>query len=90
MLDIDKKIRLPNKPNFEYFNNNVPRLWDYKFSKKHKTAQAVHPPRNKKIRANYEKAINDIRNLFCDNGEITDYLDSLIKDTNSDVLYVRQ
>ncbi|CAO3636602.1 unnamed protein product [Mucor hiemalis] len=85
MLDIEKKIRLPsNKPNFEYFNNNAPRSWDYESFKKYKTVQAVHPPRNKRIRANYEEAIKDIRNLSCVNGEMKDYLDSLIKDTNSE------
>jgi hypothetical protein len=87
MLDIEKKIRLPsNKPNFEYFNNNAPRSWDYESFKKYKTVQAVHPPRNKRIRANYEEAIKDIRNLSCVNGEMKDYLDSLIKDTNSEVI----
>jgi hypothetical protein len=86
ILDIDKKIRLPSKPNFEYFNNNAPRLWDYESFKKHKTTQAVHPPRNKRIRANYKEAIKDIRNLSCANGEMKDHLDSLIKDTNSEVI----
>ncbi|KAG1318022.1 hypothetical protein G6F62_012575 [Rhizopus arrhizus] len=71
-------------PNFEYVNNNAPRLWDYESFKKHKTAQAVHPPRNKRIRANYKEAIKDIRNLSCANGEMKDHLDSLIKDTNSE------
>jgi len=60
----------------EYFNNNA----DYKFFKKHKTAQAVRPSRNKRIRANDEEAIMDIRNLSCANGEMKDHLDSLIKD----------
>jgi hypothetical protein len=54
--------------------------------KKHKTAQAVHLPRNKRIRANYEEAIKDIRNLSCINDEMKDHLDSLIKDTNSEVI----
>lgn len=86
MLDINKKIILPNKLNFEYFNNNAPHLWDYKSFKDHKTAQTAHPPRNKRIRATYEEAIKDIRNLSCVEDEIRDYLDSLIKDMNSKVI----
>lgn len=87
MLDIDKKIRIPsNKPNFEYFNNNAPRSWDYESFKKFKTVQAVHPPREKRIRATYEEAIKDIRNLLSVNGEMKDYLDSLIQDMDSEVI----
>ncbi|GAA5816938.1 hypothetical protein MFLAVUS_010473 [Mucor flavus] len=77
-------MKIPSKLNFEYFNNNAPQLRDYESFKKHKTVQAVHPPRNKRIRAEYEEAINNIRNLPCANGEMEDHLDSLIKDTNSD------
>ncbi|ORE01193.1 hypothetical protein BCV72DRAFT_236801, partial [Rhizopus microsporus var. microsporus] len=84
MLDIDKKIKLPSNPIFEYFNNSPPRLWDYQSFKEHKTVQESNPPRNKRIRANYEKTIKTISNLSSVNDELKEYLDSLIKDTISE------
>lgn len=85
MLDINKKIRLPSKPHFEYFNNKALWLWDYESFKKPKTTQEVRPPKNKRIRANYKESIKNIRNISCVNGEMKDHLNSLIKVTNSEV-----
>ncbi|PHZ14531.1 uncharacterized protein RHIMIDRAFT_303983 [Rhizopus microsporus ATCC 52813] len=78
MVDLNEKIKLPSKPHFEYFNSNPPRLWDFESFKKYKTAQAVHLPRNKKIRANYEEAIQNIVNLSYISSEMKDYLDALL------------
>lgn len=83
MVDLNKKIKLPSKPHFEYFNSNPPRLWDFESFKKHKTAQAAHPPRNRRIRAKYEEAIQDIAGLSYISNEMKDHLDALL---NSQVI----
>lgn len=78
MVDLNEKIKLPSKPYFEYFNSNSPRLWDFESFKKHKTAQAAHPPCSKRIRANYKETIQDIADLSYISGEMKDHLDALL------------
>lgn len=78
MVDLNEKIKLPNKPLFEYFNSNPPRLWDFESFRKSKTSQAVHPPRNKRITANYKKTIQHIADLPYISSEIKDHLDTLL------------
>lgn len=86
MLNLDKKITLPNKSQYEYFNNNALRLWDYESFKNYKLTQTANPPRNTRMRAAYQKTIMDIKTLSHLDKEIKDYLDSLLEGTNSKVI----
>lgn len=73
MMDLNQKIELPSETHFKHFNRNPPRLWDFESFKNHKTAQSNHPPRDKRIRATYNKVIQDIAALSDISVELKEY-----------------
>lgn len=87
MLDLNSKVTLPNKKEFEFFQKN--RLSNWKFTDfiQHCQENSRMPVRIDKVSSQYEMCLNNIKQTKQED-DVKKYIEKLLAETNEKVMSI--